>query len=164
MKSYFKTLSLVIVFSLLLLSCAESERTQSSEASLAPDFKLQSLDNIMFTLASYRNKQPLILFFWTTWCPFCRRELTTLNERYQDLTKDKCGLFAISVGEPAYKAENFAKNYKLTFPVLLDKDARVAQYYEVLGVPTYFFVDKEGRIIFKDNYFSEEKYKELISR
>jgi peroxiredoxin len=132
------------------------------ETGLAPDFSLQDLNKNTYTLSSYRSKQPVILFFWTTWCHFCRRELKMLKDIYPQLQKDGAELLAISVKEPAYKVDNFLKGYVLNFKVLLDRYATVAAAYDILGVPTFVLIDKKGRIVFRTNYFPKEKYKELI--
>lgn len=129
----------------------------------AADFKLSDINNNTVTLSSYRDKQPVFLFFWTTWCPFCRKELKLLSDKYAQLVKDGFALLAINVGEPAYKVDNFIKKYSLAFEVLLDKDAKVAYTYDILGVPTYVLVDKKGYIVFEGNRFPQENYKDLIS-
>lgn len=128
---------------------------------LTVDFTLKDLNNNEISLSNYRDKQPVLLFFWATWCPYCRRELKVLNSRYALLTKEGWVVLAIDVGEPAYRVNNFIKNYALTFPVLLDKDTAIAELYDILGIPTYVVIDKEGDIVFKDNYFPQ-KYNELI--
>jgi len=102
------------------------------------------------------------LFFWTTWCPFCREELKVLNRRHGDLTKIGWKIIAINVGEPASKINNFTKTNPLIFNVLLDKDSAVAYGYDVIGVPTYVLINKEGKIVFRDNYFPEG-YEKLLS-
>lgn len=135
----------------------------ATEAALAPDFKLQDLNNNLVTLSSYRDKQPVLLFFWTTWCPFCRKELKALNDMYAQLLKDGIGVLSINIGESSEKVNNFLKKYSLTFKVLLDQDNEVAYSFGLLGVPTYFLINKKGYIVFKDYYFPQGEYKDLIS-
>src|SRR3989338_157237 len=136
--------------------------TFAEEPVLAPDFKLKDLSQHTVVLSSYRDKQPVILFFWTTWCPFCRRELRELNNRYPALVKEGWEVLAIDVGEPLSRVVNFVKDYELTFKVLLDKDTTVANDYGILGVPTYIIVDKAGNVVFDDHYFPHTEYKNLI--
>ncbi len=152
-----------ILISVFCLSNAQAKELAGRVENLARDFQLQDLNQNTVILSSYKNLQPVVLFFWTTWCPFCRKELRMLNnDVYPELMKEGWELFAIDVGEPAYKVDNFVKNYALTFKVLLDKDTTVTDSYEVLGIPTYVLVDKKGYIVFKDNYFPREEYKTLI--
>ena len=130
----------------------------------AADFKLRDLYNNEYALSSYKNKQSVMLFFFTTWCPFCRKELSKLNGRYLDLVSQGLELFAIDVGESSEKVDKFAKSYSLAFKILLDKDTSVAQAYEILGVPTYILIDKKGHIVSTGNTFPEREYKELIPK
>lgn len=131
---------------------------------LAPDFKLQNLRKSTFTLSSYRNKQPVLLFFWTTWCPFCRREIKALKDMYPQLVKDNWEIFAIDVGEPGYRVEGFIDRYAIVFNILLDETAKVSESFELLGVPTYVLINKNGQVVFKGHSFPQEEYKALNSK
>jgi peroxiredoxin len=155
-------LFILIISIFFCASCAQSEDSPNAQEA-APDFYLQDIRDNSYALSSYRDKGPVLLFFWTTWCPYCRRELKLLNSFYPDLKKEGWELFAIAVGEPAYKVENFIRIYGLVFTVLLDKDTDVAEDYDILGVPAYILIDKKGRIIFRGNHFSFPDFKSLIS-
>jgi len=128
----------------------------------APDFTLTDLNNDSVALNSYINKQPVMLFFWASWCPFCLEELRVLSEIYSQLEREELALLVINIGESAAKVDNFAKRNNLHFRVLLDKDAAVSQSFEILGVPTYILVDKKGYIRFAGHYFPKEQYKSLL--
>lgn len=136
----------------------------SEEKTPAPDFTLRDLSQKSFTLGNYKDKQAVLLFFWTTWCPFCRTELKILKERYPELAKEGLELGAINAGESASKVENFAKSYNLPFRVLLDTDTSVSGDFGILGIPTYILVDKEGYVCLTTHYFPKEKYKSIISK
>lgn len=159
MKDYIKIV--VFLFVLITISCAKF--VIAKEPAVAADFKLQDIYQDTYTLSSYRDKQPVVLFFWTTWCPLCAEELRILNQMYAGLVKDGAEVLAINVGELSDRVGNFVKSYHLAYRVLLDKDTTVALSYGLLGVPTYVFIDKKGYIRFKDNYFSRAKYKDLFS-
>lgn len=159
MKNYIRSIVWVLMLAVFLLVGF----AMAQELNAAADFKLPDINNETVTLSSYRDKQPVWLFFWTTWCPFCREGLKLLSDKYPQLVKDGFELLAINVGETNYKVDNFIKRYSLTFKVLLDKDARVAYLYDILGVPTYVLVDKKGHIAFAGNRFPRENYKDLIS-
>lgn len=128
----------------------------------ALDFKLQDLQNNTVTLSAYKNKQPVLVFFWTTWCPYCRRALRDINDLSQKLSAKGWEILAIDTGEPAEKVKKFTAGYALNFKVLLDEDMAASDAYDVLGVPTYVLVDKNGLIIFKDNYFPKDLIEEVI--
>lgn len=161
MKHYLRSLFILVV-SLLFLTKIEANEAALKKPLLAPEFSLQDLEENSFSLSNYKDKQPLILFFWTTWCPFCRKELSALNQKHQELEKEGWVVWAINVDESSDQVASFVKNHKFNFKVLLDKDASVADSLDVFGVPTYIIIDKGGQVVFKDHYFPEAQYKELI--
>jgi len=153
-----------MLISFLSIAYMQAQEQDTQGLNLAPDFKLLDLGQNAHTLSDYKNKQPVILFFWTTWCPFCRSELKLLNQKYPELLKDGLELLAINVGERAYKVDNFVKSYKLTCKILLDENTTVADAYDVLGVPTYVLVGKKGNIVFIGHTFPKDNYKDLIQK
>ncbi len=156
-KAFLIVLSLMLAKSILFAA----QPLQTRNYDLATEFKLSDLENKEFSLSSLKGK-PVILFFWTTWCPFCRKELQQLNTKYAELSKDGVGVVAINVQEHADKVKKFFENHPFSYRVLLDTDAKVTEAYGILGVPTYFLINKEGRIVFNDHYFPQKEYKELI--
>lgn len=148
---------------LLACMCALTEFSFAGTQALAPQFELQDIHKGKVSLSSFKDTQPVLLFFWTTWCPFCRKELNIVNEKYQELVADGVEVLAIDVGEPGYKVENYLKKSPVNFKVLLDADTTVSNSYDVLGVPTFVLVDKKGYILFQGNNFPES-YKRLIEK
>jgi len=150
---------LLITASFLISSC--SGKVAAKEPEYAPDFELQDTRQDVFTLSEYKDKQSVLLFFWTTWCPFCRRELKVLNDSYASLIKNDIEVLAIDVGELSDAVSDFIRSYYLVFRVLLDKDTSVSKAYGVMGIPTYVLVNQKGAIVFRDNYFPAN-YKNLL--
>lgn len=114
-------------------------------------------------LSDFKGKS-LILWFWTTWCPYCREAIPDLNSIYPELKSAGIELLAVNVDEPKEKIVRFIKHYPIDFNILQDKGARCAFSYGVIGVPTYILIDKNGKVRFKQNYFSQDKYKELLTQ
>ena len=162
MNCYLKPLLMFMLISFLSASCMQAQEQSAKELDSAPDFRLLDLNQNTVLLSTYKDKQPVFLFFWTTWCPFCRKELKLLNQMHAELVKDGLEVLAINVGERPYKVANFVSSYQLTYKVLLDQDTNVASAYEVLGVPTYVLVNKKGVIRLTSHSFPKEKYKNLI--
>ncbi|MFA4992798.1 MAG: TlpA disulfide reductase family protein [Candidatus Omnitrophota bacterium] len=124
------------------------------------DLVLNDLGSKPVNLSSLTGK-PSILFFWTTWCPYCRTELKDLNRMYPQLEKEGISVFAVNVGEAGYKVEKFAKDYTLSIRMLLDKDGRAAENYEIRGVPTYIFINKSGQVVSAEHSLPQD-YKNLL--
>lgn len=162
-----KCLSLTFIF-LFLFSCLFLCRAfcagTDSGSSAAPDFSLTDLNGRRVSLSDYKDKKAVVLFFWTTWCPYCRQELKKLNVEYPSLLKDSIALLAINSGEPKEKVEGYAKSRNLSLEIFLDENSVVSEKYEVMGVPTYFILDKSGKIIFSSNTFPGDKLKALAAK
>jgi len=140
------------------------ERPQAASVKLAPDFTLYDIYQDAYTISDYRDKQPVLLLFWTTWCPFCRKELKVLNGMYSGLAADGVEVLSVNVGEEPTAVQDFVQDYNLVYRVLLDRDNRVAGLYGLIGVPTYILIDKEGKVVFKDNYLPATEYKDFLDR
>lgn len=160
--------NLLLIIVLLSAGCvplkqkpAVITQEEAAQLRLAPDFKLQDLNRKTFTLSDYKDKQPVILVFWTTWCPYCRQQLKQLNERLPELTKKGIQILAINVGEPKDKVEDFVKNRSLSLKILLDESGDVAGTYEIMGVPSYFVIDISGKVAAAANQFPEDEINKL---
>lgn len=112
----------------------------------ATDFKLLDLGGKEIAFTSSSGK-PALLFFWSTWCPFCVKELPNLQKQYPSLKSAGIEVMAINVGEPKERVEKFlSKKERLEFPILLDSDSQVASEYNLVGIPTYILIDAKGKI------------------
>ncbi|MCX5698597.1 MAG: TlpA disulfide reductase family protein [Candidatus Omnitrophica bacterium] len=133
-------------FRMLLLMALISLALGFGKGALANDIILNDLGGRAVNLSSSKGK-PVILFFWTTWCPYCRQEIKVLNQRYAQIEKEGIVIFGVNVSEPDYKVQKFFKGYQLNFKILLDQAGLLADKYNLMGVPTYVFLDKTGQVI-----------------
>jgi len=116
----------------------------------APDFSLEDLDGEQHALSDYRGKV-IMLNFWATWCPPCRREIPSMESIYQDLG-DK-GFVVLGVNEFETPDHVFAYTGQLSvfpnFPILFDLDSKVAELYGVKGLPTTLLINKQGQVVYR---------------
>lgn len=108
----------------------------------APDFGLETLSGENVRLSDLRGKIVLINF-WATWCEPCKIEMPFFEKLYQE-NKSRLEILAVNFDEPQQKVKQFAEEYGLSFPVLLDPGAEVQNLYRVRGYPTTFIVNEEG--------------------
>ena len=108
----------------------------------APNFWLQLEDGRFVRLSDLKGK-PVVLNFWATWCPPCRAEMPELVKAAAD--KDIVVL-EINDGEDRSVVEDFARAYGMSMPVVLDKAGMLNERYLVQGLPTTYFVDREGKL------------------
>lgn len=107
------------------------------------DFELVGLDGMKYKLSEHIGKV-IFVSFWAPWCSPCRAEIPVLKEIY-DKYKDKDFLI-FGVGLDKEKAlRDFASKNGINYPVLIGTE-KVAQSYEVNGIPATFVLDKKGNI------------------
>ncbi len=109
----------------------------------APSLALPDVDGKPVDLAAHRGRLVLVNF-WATWCPPCRREFPSLG-RVQKLFKpSELAVLAVNVGEEAETIFSFTGATDVT--ILLDRDSAAMRRWPVKGLPTTFVVDKQGRL------------------
>jgi peroxiredoxin len=109
------------------------------------DFTLKDLSGKTFTLSELRGKVVLVNF-WATWCPPCRKEMPDLETLYQRFQSKGFVVLGIS-DEDAAKVEPFIRERKVSFPVLLDPGRKVNEMFAVEGIPKSFVYDREGKLV-----------------
>ncbi|HNW39531.1 MAG TPA: TlpA disulfide reductase family protein [Candidatus Omnitrophota bacterium] len=132
------------------------------KAAPAADMILNDLAGKPVNLSNYKGK-PVILFFWTTWCPYCRQELNKLNLQQAKISREGILILGVNVNEPKYKVQRFFKGYTLNFQMLLDSSGALADKYNLIGVPTFVFLDKTGKEI-SQTHNLPANYKDLLFR
>ena len=123
------------------------------------DFTLESPLGASVSLGEFAGRKPVLLVFWATWCPHCNEAVPAINE-IQSRLSGRLQILAIDFMESGEKVKAFMKAKNVSYPVLLDRNGKVARQYRVLGIPTYVVLDKKGEIVYSGNELppSLEKY------
>jgi len=123
----------------------EKEVTAIDKSDLASNFTLKNLKGEEVKLEDYRGKG-VFLNFWATYCPPCEKEMPYLESAYKDYKDKDIEVLAVDVGEPRIIVNQFVSKKELSFPVLLDWNADVADSYEVNTLPVTFLINEKGEI------------------
>lgn len=113
----------------------------------APDFTLELMGGGEVTLSDLRG-QVLMVNLWASWCPPCRKEMPAIEQIYQDYKG--AGLVVLAVNTTYQDTEagaaTFFQEYGLSFLIPLDRTGAVARQYQLRGLPSTYFVDRQGVI------------------
>jgi len=155
-----KIITLLIMITVLAIGCSNtgvSEQNQdsntkqedtqtNSNAIIAPDFELESIDGTTIKLSNLRDKN-VIINFWATWCGFCVTEMPDL-QRLQETYKDEDLLIlTVNVGETKEQVQKFMEDNNLELAAVLDKDMEISNMYGARSFPTTIAVNKKGEAV-----------------
>jgi len=109
------------------------------------DFTLIDLEGKPWHLRDLKGKVVLVNF-WATWCPPCRKEMPDLQALYDKYKSE--GLVVLSISdEEASKVTPFIAERKITYPVVLDPGRKVNEAFVVEGIPKTFVYNRDGKLV-----------------
>lgn len=109
------------------------------------DFTLTDLHGTSWHLRDLKGKVVLVNF-WATWCPPCRKEMPDLQALYDKYKEQGFVVLSISDEESA-KVAPFIAERKITYPVVLDPGRKVNDAFVVEGIPKSFVYDRDGKLV-----------------
>ena len=110
----------------------------------APDFTLTTLEGAEFRLSD-ELETPIVLNFWATWCGPCRRELPALQATFERFDGEVL-IVGVDQAEDPATVQKFVDELGLSFVIPLDEKTAISRRYKVVGLPTTFFIDRNGII------------------
>jgi peroxiredoxin len=127
------------------------------------DFTLSDLQGKPWHLQELRGKVVLVNF-WATWCPPCRKEMPDLDALYNKFKDQGFVVLAISDEESA-KVSPFINERKITYPVLLDRGRKVNDLFQVEGIPKSFVYDRGGKMVSESiDMRTKNQFLEMLSQ
>jgi peroxiredoxin len=139
-----KIISLVLIFilGLVFVACVSGAPRVGERA---PDFRLPDLNGQQVSLSSQRGA-PVIINFWASWCGPCWAEMPLIQGVFEEWSAKGVVVLTVNLGERRSVVARYMQDNHLSFPVLLDAGGEVAERYNVVGVPTTFFIGRDGII------------------
>jgi len=111
-----------------------------------PDVSLPDLKGDPVPLLSFRHRV-VIINFWTTWCHYCERERAALEALYQIYKEDGLAVLAVNMGETEAQVRAYIEKHGLSFPHVMDPEARAEQAFGIQATPTNFLIDRRGHVV-----------------
>jgi len=177
MKRY-SILFFLILLGLSITGCKKNEKVEpeiktnhtvenKESSDLAPNFDLTSTEGKAIKLSDYRGKV-VIVDFWATWCPPCRKGIPELIE-LQNEFKNNLVIIGISLDQNTESdVVPFIKKYGINDPVVFGTNQVMMDYGAINAIPTSFVINKDGKIVDKHvglvpKSVYEKKIKEILS-
>jgi cytochrome c biogenesis protein CcmG/thiol:disulfide interchange protein DsbE len=114
----------------------------------APPFTVTLFDGRTISLQDLRGKA-VFLNFWASWCPPCRAEARTLEASWQKYRERDVVFLGVNIQDSEENARAFLQEFGITYLNGRDPTGKIAIEYGVWGLPETFFIDREGRITYK---------------
>lgn len=116
----------------------------------APDFSFETLDGNSFRLSEHFG-QPIVVNFWSTWCPPCRDEAQILEHAWRKYDSQTVIFVGVDIQEDATTgltdARTFLSQFDITYINGMDDDGSITIDYGVIGLPVTFFIDSKGIVV-----------------
>ena len=127
------------------------------------NFTLTDLAGKTWTLQDLKGKV-VMLNFWATWCPPCRKEMPDLIALYTQFSSQGFVILGISDDEPD-KVRQFVQQHAVTYPVLLDPGSKVNKLLHIQGIPKTFVYDRQGKIVAQSiDMRTQKQFLEMLSQ
>jgi cytochrome c biogenesis protein CcmG, thiol:disulfide interchange protein DsbE len=113
----------------------------------APAFRLDRLDRRgKLSLAAYRGR-PVVLNFWASWCVPCKEEAPLLESVWQRYRERGLVVLGVDINDLRGDARRFARQNKMSYPLVYDGPGETTTRYGLTGVPETFFVARNGKLV-----------------
>lgn len=121
------------------------------EGTKAPAISLKTLAGETYTLEQFKGKY-VVLDFWASWCPDCRKETPALIELYNQYNAKGVEFLGISFDDDAAKLTEAVEKYNIPWPQVTElkkwKETEINKDYKIAWIPSFYIINPEGNVEF----------------
>lgn len=128
----------------LFSGCAPDLPKAVANGMPAPAFVAESMDGRVVRFPDDYRGKVVALRFWADWCPYCAPEMRDIDPVYRRLKSRGLEVVALNAGQASEAVARFLRDTPVSYPVLLDRDAKAVGLYGVVGLPHTYLIDRAG--------------------
>ena len=127
----------------------------------APDFTLETAAGGSKSLTQARQGKKAVIFFWATWCPHCHDAILLMNKNIDAIHKAGIEIILVDLGESKEEVREYLLRNHVNLDSFMDTDNSLQEPYQLIGVPTLYFVNAKGAILSARHEFPPD-YEQLF--
>lgn len=136
---------ILFISCLFLLTSAQAQDLKPWKGGPTPPLALNGINGKPIKLEDYRGKVVMVQF-WATWCPPCRKEMPSMMRLQAKLAGKPFVILAVNMGETEKEVKDFLTQVNADFTILMDSDGKAITAWKVFVAPSTFLVDPKGNI------------------
>ncbi|MBA3003413.1 MAG: TlpA family protein disulfide reductase [Desulfurivibrio sp.] len=138
---------IIVSLALLLLATTIFSHPEPAWADKAPEFQLQSVNSTELIQSRNYQGKVMLVNFWATWCPPCRKEIPSLIELQKEYNGQGFTVIGISVDQAGVEVvKKFTDKLAINYPVVLGTSEVARGFGSIAGIPASFLIDRKGNI------------------
>ena len=141
--------SILLIALVVLAACSGEPPPKLSRGDTPPAFETVRLDGARVAFPADFAGRPVVVRFWADWCKYCEGEMKDIESSYQRHKAAGINVLAVNVGQDRATAAAFVGKLGVSYPALLDEEAKIAKRYGVVGLPTTYFIGRDGKVAAK---------------
>jgi thiol-disulfide isomerase/thioredoxin len=153
-----------LVFSFGSISTVLAASTGPEAGTTAPEFKAKSITTGDTIELNAQRGKLVIVTFWASWCPPCRRELPILERAQEILGRDKLAVLAINFRDSPVAItalRKIAKTWQIS--LLEDRNGGIANRYKITAIPHLFMIDRNGKVVANHTGYGDKSLEVLVA-
>ena len=113
----------------------------------APDFSIRANDGQTYSL-DYLKGNVVLLYFWATWCPYCRRAVPHMNDLANEYANAPFTIISICGSKDTESWHTYINDHRMDWPQYFDVNRKMEYLFGARGVPNFFLIDKNGYVVY----------------
>ena len=117
----------------------------------APDFRMKTLDGKNFRFAKQTKGKYVLLDFWASWCPDCRKDIPNVQRMYEKFCPQGVEFIGVSMDTDRDKWKDAVEKYGIRYTQVSElvkfHDTQIASLYGVKWIPSMYLIDPQGKVV-----------------